>query len=37
MPAANPYRGVVVPMISPFTPDHRIDVEAAARVVEHVA
>ena len=36
MPAANPYRGVVVPMISPFTPDHRIDVEAAARVVNHL-
>jgi 4-hydroxy-tetrahydrodipicolinate synthase len=36
MPAANPYRGVVVPMISPFTPDHRVDTDAAARITNHL-
>ena len=36
MPTPNPYRGVVVPMVSPFTPDGRIDTAAAARIVDHL-
>ncbi len=30
------YRGVVVPMVSPFTEDGTIDVEAVGRIVEHL-
>jgi 4-hydroxy-tetrahydrodipicolinate synthase len=30
------YRGVVVPMITPFTEDGKIDLEAAKRVAEHI-
>jgi dihydrodipicolinate synthase/N-acetylneuraminate lyase len=36
MKPANPYRGVVVPMVSPFTPDGRVDTDAAARVANHL-
>jgi len=34
MSQANPYCGVVVPMVSPFTPDGRIDEPAVGRIVE---
>jgi 4-hydroxy-tetrahydrodipicolinate synthase len=34
MSEVNPYRGVVVPMISPFTPEGRIDEPAVGRIVE---
>src|SRR5437667_793653 len=30
------YRGVVVPMITPFTPAGEIDEEAVGRIVEHL-
>ncbi len=30
------YRGVIVPMITPFTPDGDIDKAAVRRVVEHL-
>jgi len=30
------YRGVVVPMVTPFTDDGRIDIPAAERITEHI-
>jgi 4-hydroxy-tetrahydrodipicolinate synthase len=30
------YRGVVVPMVTPFTPDGKVDIPATEKVVEHL-
>lgn len=37
MAATTPYSGVVVPMVTPFTPDGDVDVAGAARITEHLA
>lgn len=36
MSVSTQYRGVVVPMVSPFTPDGAIDEPAVARIVDHL-
>jgi dihydrodipicolinate synthase/N-acetylneuraminate lyase len=36
MSVKSSYRGVVVPMVSPFTPDGSADAEAVGRIVEHL-
>jgi 4-hydroxy-tetrahydrodipicolinate synthase len=37
MDTAKPYKGVVVPMVTPFTQDGDVDLAAAARITEHLA
>lgn len=36
MPADPPYRGVVVPMVTPFTPAGSIDESAVGRIIDHL-
>src|SRR5579862_9480786 len=36
MPAIHSFRGVVVPMVTPFTPEGRIDEPAVDRIVAHL-
>ena len=33
---ANRYQGVVVPMVTPFTADGKVDLDAAERIVNHI-
>jgi len=37
MESPTPYGGVVVPMVTPFTPEGEVDAAAAARIAEHLA